>query len=102
VVRGARAFRAHARNLALARLEPGSAFGSGLGWHALTGTTHAKREGMARLLAALTALGDDPRVEAALALLIARSRHQRDDNEAILNAVGRFPQKAARLLERRV
>jgi hypothetical protein len=70
-----------------------------LGWRALTSTTAPKREGMARLLAALTALGDDPRVEAALALLIARSRHQKDDNGTILGAVGRFPQKAARLLE---
>lgn len=72
---------------------------SGLSWRALTGTTPPKREGMARLLAALTLLGDEPSVEAALALLIARSRHEKDDNSAILDAVGRFPQKAARLLE---
>jgi hypothetical protein len=69
-----------------------------LGWHALT--TPAKREGMAQLLAVLTVLEDDPRVESTLAQLTARLRHDKDDNPAILDAVRRFPlQKAARLLE---
>jgi predicted 2-oxoglutarate/Fe(II)-dependent dioxygenase YbiX len=72
-----------------------------LPWRASAGTSEPSRDGaMARLLAALTALGDEARAEAALALLIAQPGHDKDDNPAILDAIGMFPgQQAARFLE---
>jgi predicted 2-oxoglutarate/Fe(II)-dependent dioxygenase YbiX len=54
----------------------------------------------ARLLAALTALRDTARVEAALALITARRGHDRRDNAAILGAVALFPpERAVRMIE---
>jgi len=55
---------------------------------------HGQSE-LARLLAALTTLKDETRIEAAIALLTARRGHDKSDNSAILGAVVLFPPKRA-------
>jgi hypothetical protein len=64
------------------------------------GLADHKRSQLAHLLAALTALRDETRVEAALALLTARRGHDKSDNAAILGAAALFlPERAARMIE---
>ncbi len=59
-----------------------------------------KRSQLARLLAVLTALRDETRIAATLALLTARRGHGKSDNAAILGAVALFPpERAARTIE---
>jgi hypothetical protein len=55
---------------------------------------------LARVLAALTKLGDETRIAAALALLTAQGGHDKADNDSILAAVGLFPPgRSARMIE---
>ena len=64
------------------------------------GVADHKRSQLARLLAALTTLKDETRIEAAIALLTARRGHDNSDNAAILGAVALFPaERAAQLIE---
>jgi predicted 2-oxoglutarate/Fe(II)-dependent dioxygenase YbiX len=64
------------------------------------GAARHKQVGLARLLAILTTLRDESRIEAALALLTARRGHHMRENAAILAAVALFPaEHAARLVE---
>ncbi len=59
-----------------------------------------KRSQLARLLAVLTALRDETRIAATLALLTARRGHGKSDNAAILVAVALFPpERAAQTIE---
>jgi hypothetical protein len=59
-----------------------------------------KRSGLARLLAALTWLGNETRTAAALELLTARRGHDKADNRAILGAAALFPPEcAAQMIE---
>lgn len=59
-----------------------------------------ERSGLARVLAALTKLGDEARIAAALALLTARRGHDKTDNDAILAAVALFPlERSAEMIE---
>ena len=64
------------------------------------GVADQKRSQLGRLLAALTTLKDETRIEAAIALLTARRGHDKSDNAAILGAVALFPpQRAAQMIE---
>jgi len=55
---------------------------------------------LARLLAALTTLRDETRIEGALGLLTAHRGHDKSDNAAILGAVAQFPpERAAQMIE---
>jgi len=59
-----------------------------------------ERFGLARVLAALTKLGDETRIAAALELLTKRRGHDKTDNDAILGAVALFPpERSARMIE---
>jgi predicted 2-oxoglutarate/Fe(II)-dependent dioxygenase YbiX len=64
------------------------------------GVADDKQTGLAGLLAALTTLKDETRIEAALARLTADRGHGKSDNAAILRAVALFPlERAARMIE---
>jgi predicted 2-oxoglutarate/Fe(II)-dependent dioxygenase YbiX len=64
------------------------------------GAADGKRSSLARLLAALTALEDTARIEAALARMASQRGHGKHDNAAILGAVALFPpERAAGMIE---